>query len=44
MAAEQITGWTRTAVLGVGALAGVLLTAEILHLLKGGAGPYAGVR
>ena len=40
MAMEQITGWTRTAILGAGALAGVMVTAEIIHLLKGGTGLY----
>jgi len=34
MAQVEIVGWTRTGVLALGALAGVLATAAILHFLK----------
>jgi uncharacterized membrane protein YhiD involved in acid resistance len=35
MAAEiEVTGWTRTALLAVGAGVGVLITAGLLHLAK----------
>ena len=34
----ELTGWSRTFVLSLGALAGVMATAEVIHLLKGGKG------
>lgn len=34
MAEIEISGWTRTVLLGVGALLGVLVTAELIHLAK----------
>jgi len=34
----ELTGWTRTFVLGLGAMAGVLATACAIHLAKGGQG------
>jgi len=32
----EITGWTRTALLGIGAFAGVMITAYLIHLYKSG--------
>jgi len=40
----ELTGWTRTFVLGLGALGGVLVTAYLIHLWKGGAGLGARAR
>jgi len=34
----ELKGWSRTVVLALGAAAGVLLTAYIMHLIKGGKG------
>jgi hypothetical protein len=34
----EITGWTRTALLAAGAFAGVMITAALIHWLKGGEG------
>ena len=34
MAEIEVSGWTRTLILGVGALVGVLLTAELIHIGK----------
>ena len=34
----EITGWTRTFLLALGGFAGVMVTAYIIHLYKGGAG------
>ncbi len=34
MSEIEIKGWTRTFILGLGALAGVLITAGIIHIAK----------
>jgi len=34
----EIRGWNRTFLLGLGAFAGVMITAYLIHLYKGGKG------
>ena len=34
----EIKGWTRTFILAIGGMAGVLITAGLIHLAKGGQG------
>lgn len=34
----EITGWTRTFILALGGMAGVLITAGLIHVYKGGMG------
>jgi len=40
----EISGWTRTFLLGLGAFAGVLVTAYLIHLTKIGTTTFRGVK
>jgi len=40
----ELTGWNRTFVLALGGFAGVMITAYLIHVAKGGTGQGAAAR